>query len=561
MVASRTQVESARGVVSAGHPLAVEAGLWALEAGGNAIDAAVAGAFASFVAEPNNAGIAGYGHLSAFLAGEGRFLTVDHGPRAPLAATADMYEVDPASKPEGYDWPEVVDARNDIGHLAPAVPGAVSGLRAAHERAGRLPWARLLEPAIAIAQEGLEVTWLLLLEIAARLDEIRARPALAGILLPDGRLPRAATADGPGERLDQRALADTLRAIAKDGPAAFYSGRVAAAIAAEIRTGGGILSEEDLAAYTPKVFHEQPLPYRDVEFVTANDQVGSEALNILARFPLADFGPGSAETLHLLAEAMGHAFVDNLTYAGDPDHTASPLAGLASEAFAAARAEGIRLDAVAPRPIPTADPWPFDPAGPEGASTPPASVGGARGTTQVVAADADGNLVALITTIGGDFGSLVAVPETGILLNNSMMNYDPRPGRANSIAPGKMPFFAVPAIVATRNGRAAFAAAGSGGYPILAGVINTMVNAVDHGLPIQAAIDQPRVHSQGHRTYIDARVPVEVRRRLADVGHDLVVQAVTPGELPFSRVSAVGVDDGVMTAGSGPAWSSAAGGL
>jgi gamma-glutamyltranspeptidase/glutathione hydrolase len=124
-----------------------------------------------------------------------------------------------------------------------------------------------------------------------------------------------------------------------------------------------------------------------------------------------------------------------------------------------------------------------------------------------------------------------------------------------------MPFFAVPAIVATRDGRAAFAAAGSGGYPILAGVINTMVNTVDHGLEIQAAIDQPRVHSQGHRTYIDARVPDEVRERLADIGHELVVQEVTPGELPFSRVSAVRVDEGVMTAGSGPAWSTAAGGL
>jgi gamma-glutamyltranspeptidase/glutathione hydrolase len=266
-------------------------------------------------------------------------------------------------------------------------------------------------------------------------------------------------------------------------------------------------------------------------------------------------------SLILLAEAMGHAFVDNVTYAGDPDHVASPLAGITSPAFGAARAEGIRLDGVAPRPVATADPWPFDPAGPGVSSRPSASVGGARGTTQVVAADADGNLVSLITTIGGDFGSLVAVPETGIVLNNSMMNYDPRPGRANSIAPGKMPFFAVPAIVATRGGRAAFAAAGSGGYPILAGVINTMVNAVDHGLEIQAAIDQPRVYSQGNRTYIDARVPPKVRERLADIGHELVVQATTPGELPFSRVSAVRVDDRAITAGSGPAWSSAAGGL
>jgi gamma-glutamyltranspeptidase/glutathione hydrolase len=170
--------------------------------------------------------------------------------------------------------------------------------------------------------------------------------------------------------------------------------------------------------------------------------------------------------------------------------------------------------------------------------------------------------VALITTIGGDFGSLVAVPGTGVLLNNSMMNYDSRPGRANSIAPGKMPFFAVPAIVAAREGRGAFAAAGSGGYPILTGVVSTMVNHVEHGLDVQAAIDEPRVHTQGDETYVDGRVPDVVLAELEAMGHRVVVQHVTPGELPFSRVSAVAVaDDGTLTAGSGPAWSTAAGGL
>lgn len=184
-----------------------------------------------------------------------------------------------------------------------------------------------------------------------------------------------------------------------------------------------------------------------------------------------------------------------------------------------------------------------------------------HGTTQVVAADGDGNLAALITTIGSDFGARIAVPGTGIVLNNGMVNYDPRPGRSNSIAPGKMPFFAVPAIVAARDGRAAFAAAGSGGYAILAGVINTLVNVVDHGLPVQRAIDRPRVHSQGHHTYIDGRVDPAVRTQLAQLGHKLVVQDTTPGELPFSRVSAVAADGDGWTAGHGPAWSSAAGAL
>lgn len=557
MVATRTEVSSRLGVVSAGHPLAAEAGLKALAAGGNAVDAAVAGAFVAFVAEPNNAGIAGYGHLSAFVGGE--FLTIDHSPRVPGAATAGMFETT-GPEPQGYDWPGVVDDRNAVGHLAVAVPGAVAGLHEIHARAGRLPWADLLTDAIDLAEQGLEVTWFLLLLIAGRYEEIRERPALAAILLKDGKLPRARTEDDPGDRLDQRELAATLRRVAAEGPDGFYRGDVAAAIAQEILGGGGILTAQDLETYAVKVLAEQPARYRDLDYITANDQVGTESLNILDCFPLGSAEPGSAEHLHLLAEAMGHAFVDNVTYAADPDHEESPLAGLASPAFAAARAAGITLDAVAPRPLATADPWPFQDGSARPA--PPASAGGLHGTTQVVTADAEGNLVALITTIGDDFGSLVAVPGTGILLNNSMMNYDPRPGHANSIAPGKMPFFAVPAIVAARDGRGVFAAAGSGGYPILAGVVNTMVNFVDHGMGVQAAIDEPRVHSQGAQTYVDSRVPAAVRARLTEIGHELVVQDVTPGELPFSRVGAVAVDeDGVLTAGSGPAWTTAAGGL
>jgi gamma-glutamyltranspeptidase/glutathione hydrolase len=557
MHATRTPVTSRRGVVSAGHPLAVSAGLDALERGGNAVDATVAAAFVEFVAEPNNAGIAGYGHLAAFVGGE--FVTVDHGPRAPLAATPDMFTpVGP--EPEGYDWPGVEGDANDIGHLAPAVPGAIAGLHAIHALSGRLPWASLLEPAIALAEEGLEVTWNLLLLIAGRLEEIRSRPALAAILLPEGRLPKARTEDGPGERLHQRELAATLRRVAEDGPDGFYRGEVAEAIAAEVAAGGGILSTADLEAYAPKVIAEPPARYRDVDYITANDQVGTESLGILDCFAPGGTGPESATHLHLLAEAMGHAFVDNVTYAGDPDHVEAPLAGLASAGFAQLRASGIALDAASPRPLATADPWPFQNGAPRDA--PPRSAGGARGTTQVVVADADGGLVSLITTIGGDFGSHVAVPGTGVLLNNSMMNYDPRPGRTNSIAPGKMPFFAVPAIVAARNGTGVFAAAGSGGYPILAGVVNTMVNHVEHGMDVQEAIDAPRVHSQGDVTYIDGRVPMAVRDELEAMGHTLVVQDVTPGELPFSRVGAVAVAaDGTLTAGSGPAWSTAAGGL
>jgi gamma-glutamyltranspeptidase/glutathione hydrolase len=556
------QAASRQGAVAAGHPVAAAAGLEVLAAGGNAVDAVVAAAFTTHVVEPNNASIAGYGHFSAYVAAEDRFLTVDHNPRAPRRARADMYTPILDPPPEAHDWPGVVDDANAVGALSVAVPGAVRGLHAAHSGAGRLPWVDVLAPAIRAADEGVEVSWYLLVLIASRLEEIRARPHTARLLLPGGKLPTAASEEGPGTRLDQSELAGVLRRIAAEGPDAFHRGPVADAIAAEIAAGGGLVDAQDLGDYQPLVFDEEPGTYRGLSYVTSNDTVGYEALNILERFAVSDHGPGSAEHLHLMAEATGHAFVDSLTYYGDPEHVASPVAGLTSKDYAAARAAGIAMDGVAPRPLAAADPWPFDPSPAPGGAAPSRSAGGVHGTSMVTAADADGNVAAIITTIGGDFGSLIVVPGTGIVLNNSMMNFDPRPGHSNSIAPGKMPFFAVPAIVAARERRGVLAVAGAGGYPILSGVLHTTVNVVDHGLGVQDAIDQPRVHSQGAATYVDSLVDPGERARLAEMGHELVVQDTNPGSLAFSRVSAVAVDgDGTITAGSGPSWHAAAGGL
>jgi len=203
-----------RGAVAAGHPAEVAAGLRMLEFGGNAVDAVVAGAFAAFVVEPTNCGLAGYGHLSAYLPGEGRFLTVDHGPRAPAAAHAEMFPLAEAYAGGHYDWPQVVGRANELGHLAPAVPGAVAGLCEAHARAGVLDLAAVLEPAIALADAGLEVDWHLTLMICERLHEIRRFADAAGLLLRDGDPPPASGYWGAGERLDTTALAQTLRRVA-----------------------------------------------------------------------------------------------------------------------------------------------------------------------------------------------------------------------------------------------------------------------------------------------------------------------------------------------------------
>ena len=556
--ATRTEVTSEIGVVSAGHMAEAEAGARVLAGGGNAVDALVAAAFAGFVVEPQMCGLAGYGRLALSVPGQG-FFTIDHSARVPAGARADMYEIDDESPPTYYGWPRTKGRRNEWGHLSVPVPGAVAGLCLAHERWGRLRLAEVLEPAIGLADAGILTTWELILAIAERRSELDQLPHAAALLLDHGAIPSAYAP----RRIDLSDLARVLREIAARGAAGFYDGWVAEAIAREMREGGGILTAADLAAYEPRVVREQPGRFAGCDYITAYDQVGYEALNILERFDVGALAPESAEFRHLMAEALGHAYVDSMLHYGDPDFTESPVNGLASPAFAAERARGISLERAAPRPIAPGDPWPFE-TGARAPAEPPAgpSAGGTRGTSQMAAADRDGLMCSLCTTVGNTFGSVVLVPGTGMFLTNAMQNYDPRPDRANRIQPGRMPIFGVPEIVATRAGEAVFAAAGSGGYRITTGVLTTMVGVLAQGLGLQAAIDVPRVHNQGDETFVDSRIALGVRERLSSLGHRIVVQDEAPGVTAFGRVSAVARDPatGVLRAGSGPAWSTAAAG-
>jgi gamma-glutamyltranspeptidase/glutathione hydrolase len=562
---TRSELVSDRGVVSCGHRREAEAGARILEEGGNAVDAVVAAAFTGHVVEPVSCGLGGYGHVALFLAETRQFISVDHNVRAPAAATPNMFEIDLGQPTTYYGWPHAVDRQNEWGAIAVAVPGAVSGLCAAHEQWGRLPLAQVIEPAVEAAEAGVRVTWDLILAIVGRLKEIEALPNAAALLLRDGR-PPTLTEDfghpyGPDERIDTSQLAKTLREVASHGAAGFYSGWVAEAIEREITEGGGILTADDLASYRPKITVEPGEWYRGIRYSTASDPVAYEALNILGCFNLAACGPDSAEYRHLMAEAMGHAFADNMHYYADLDFGPSPVNGLASPKFAASRAASIRLDRAAPRPIAPGDPWRYEHELPvvEVVATRP-SASGLSGTSHMVAADADGNVVALITSLTSGFGSLVLVPDGGFFLNNSMRNFDPRPDRANCIAPGKMPIFAVPAIAAEQDGVGVFGACGSGGYRVTSGVLHGLVNHVGFGMGVQQAVDSPRVHCQGEETFVDSRIPPAVQERLAELGHVVVQQDETPAPINFSRVSAVARDPatGELSAGSNPPWNTAA---
>ena len=245
---------TSRFAAAAAHPAVVAAGLEVLGAGGNAVDAAVAAAFTAFVVEPVSAGLGGYGRLSAYDAATGRFRTVNHGPRAPLAATPDMFT--PGELTGDDFWPDVEGRANEVGARAVAVPGAVTGLAQAHAQGGRLRFADLLEPAIAEAERGIEVTWRIILPVARHLAAIRRLPAAASYLLDGGDPPEPTAVTG--RRLDGSALAQTLRRIQSGGPGAFTTGEVAAAIARQVQAQGGLLTAADLAGYRPKTLAEEP---------------------------------------------------------------------------------------------------------------------------------------------------------------------------------------------------------------------------------------------------------------------------------------------------------------
>ena len=562
-VYTRTPIEAERGVCAGGHPAVADAGVRIMREGGNAFDALVGAAFTAFVVEPAMCGLGGYARISAWAPERGGFLSFDAYARAPLAATPAMFEPDGTRAPTYYGHPFTVGDRAERGFLAVAVPGAVAGCCDAHAMLGRLPLEQVMAPAIEAAGEGIEIAWFDLLALAEVSRHLDALPDTRAYWTPGGDLPSTPFQSARRCRLDGAALAGTLRRIAARGKRGFYTGKTAKTLDAYMQSNGGTLASADLDAYRTRILREWPQRYRSHDYVTCYDQVGYEALNLLGHFDLRRHGSDSAAYRHLVAEALAVAFADTMTHYGDPDFERAPVNGLADAGFAAHRRRAMRVHKALPRPVEPGDPWPYERFvdAPERIETRP---GAARvsGTSQAATADREGNMASICMSIGGSFGSLVHVPELGIVLNNAMQNFDPRPDHPNAIKPGKMPVFAAPVLVAARQGEGRFAGAGSGGYRIQTAVLHAFMNVVDHRMRIQRAIDHPRVHCQGRETWVDARISPVVQRRLVRAGHELVVVDENPGSLHFGRVAAVTREPrrGVLRAGAGPVWRTAAAG-
>ena len=478
-------VAGTHGVVASDAPLASQVGVEILKAGGNAADAAVAVGFALAVVYPE-AGNIGGGGFSLVRMADGRVGGFDYREVAPLAATRNMY-VDANGKPtpSGFadDSGRAIPS-SLVGPLASGVPGSVAGLVATHHRFGVLPLARVMAPAIRLASEGFVVD-----SLQARSFE-RYRKLIqqfgGGNTFAPGGSPIAR-----GTLFKQPALAQTLRAIADSGAAAFYSGGLAQRVAADLKAAGSIITAEDLAKY--KVEPREPLRamYRGHAIMTmppsSSGATMIEALNILEGFgPLPPYG--SARSVHLIGASLQRAFVDRNQLMGDPAFTQVPVGRLTDKSYAAKLRAGIG-DRATPSNV-------LAPLTHEGTQT-----------THYVVADAQGNVVSTTTTLNDLYGSGVYLPNVGFFMNDEMDDFAANPGQpnsyglvqgeANAIQPGKrMLSSMLPTIVLDRTGQPLLVVGARGGPRIISAVMQIVINVVDHQMNIVDAMNAPRVHHQ-----------------------------------------------------------------
>lgn len=512
-----------RGMVVTNHPLASAAGAEMLAAGGNAVDAAVAALFALTIVEPMMVGLIGGGMMHLRLP-DGGHVVIDGQSTVPAAGRPDMFT------PVSQEWPaalETVGRKNALGPLAVAVPGNLAAWAEAVARFGRLPLAEVMAPAIRHAERGFPATPYLCECIREAAADLAQDPAISAIFLPGGAPPQ------PGTRILQGAAAEALRTIAREGPGALHHGAIGAAVVADIARRGGILAEADLGNY--RTVERAPIrgAYRGVQVLLPPPPASSgvhvtQMLNILEGFDLGALGFGTAETTHLIAEVLKIAFADRQAATADPAFVDVPVARLTSRAYAEERRA--QLDPSRART------W-------RAGVAPGGGIEGAN-TTHVTVADGEGGIVAATHTINSLFGARFMVGEVGLIPNNYMALFDPRPGHALSIAPGKrIPTSMAPMIV-LKDGKPWAALGLPGGLRIFGSAMQALLCLVDHRMSLQEAVEAPRVWTQGQALEVEAGIAEPVRTRLAAMGHDITVLPHVAGGMCGIRFHADGMLEG-----------------
>jgi gamma-glutamyltranspeptidase/glutathione hydrolase len=507
-------VEAKNGMVAAAHPLASQVGVEILKKGGNAVDAAVATAFALGVVEPNASGLGGGGFILVYTARTKAVSAIDYREMAPLKATPDMYKMTPDGK--------VVDKETEVGHKAVAIPGTLAGLTLALKQHGTMSLKDVMAPAIRIAEEGYTVSKTLNAMMKDNFDKLSKYPAAAAIYLKGG-LPYEV-----GDKLALKDLAKSYRLIAEKGPDVFYKGEIADAIEKEMQ-GKGLITKADLAAYKPAVRTPVRGSYRGYEIISmAPPSSGGthviEILNILEGYNMTRLGFQTPESLHVMAEAMKRAFADRAKFMADTDFVKVPIAGLISKGYAAELRKGISLDTVGTK-IPAGNPLPFV---------------GSGGTSHLSVIDRQGNIVALTQTINYFFGSGVLVPGTGIMLNNEMDDFNPQPGTSNSVEPKKRPLSSMTPTIMLKDGKPFMSLGSPGATRIISALTQIIVNVVDFRMNVQDAIEAPRIHCMTGDIFMESRIPKATQDALAAKGHKLNLRGEM--DLYFGGAQAVMID-------------------
>jgi gamma-glutamyltranspeptidase/glutathione hydrolase len=531
-----------RGMTAAEHRHGARVGAEILDAGGNAVDAAVATAFAMTVVEPFMSTLAGSGTMLVHLARRRETLCIDFNGVAPLRAHDGMYKIIGGVSTALFPWARVEDEANVFGYRSVAVPGSVAGLTLALERYGTMTLADVMRPAIELARDGFEPDWYLALHHAKFIEELMAFPETARVYLRNGHSVYRPPSMQPGDHVRYPDLADSLALIARDGASAFYRGAIARALCDDMAAHGGIITREDLAAYEPQVRPALMGQYRGLDLAFSPGSTGGvtalEALNILEQFAASRVGFDTAEGLHLRAAAIGRAFSDRFEHLGDPAFVKAPWDELVSKAYAREVASQIRSGK---RRRPVLRPGPS-----------------ADCTTHVSVIDSQRNMVALTHTAVSLWGSRVVVPGTGILLNNGMIWFDPESGRNNSVAPGKRALVNMVPALAFLKGRPHLALGAPGGRTIVSAIPQVIANLGDRPrMTVQAAIDAPRLHTEGGEVLVSHRADSAAVAGLARRGHTVVVKEETYSTLNFARPVAVRVTPKGLEAGA-EAYSAAA---
>jgi gamma-glutamyltranspeptidase/glutathione hydrolase len=463
---SKPAVRSAGGVVAAQHRRAAEAGAAILRAGGDAVDAVVATSFSLGVVEPWMSGVGGGGAMVLYRAKEQCYRVIDFGMRAPASLDLAAYPLTGEGVASDlFPWARVKDDRNIHGPLSIAVPGVVDGMRLAHERFGTMRWSELLEPAIAFADQGLLIDWFAVESIASAAADLVRYPASRDAFLVNGLPPVPAWSARTEVRLRQAALAATLRRLAQAGPRDFYEGELARAIAGGIERAGGALTLADLSGYRAREVEPLMIPYRAAR---------------IAATPELTAGPTLAHTLHMLAQQL------------------APAEALDAQAYVAygrclQEANAFRLSRMGDA---------------DGARAPGC-------TTHFCVVDRRGNMAAVTQTLLSIFGSRLQLADTGVLMNNGIMWFDPEPGRPNSLAPGKRCLTNYTPILG-ELGEQRFALGASGGRRILPAVAQLVSFLVDYGHTLEEAFHLPRIDaSEGALVVGDEALAPEVHAALA----------------------------------------------